>query len=156
MTTISSTANHAATIPQRRDSAPSPALLQAFQQSRKALWIGRILTGLMAAFLLLDASMKLLHVPAAVEGTTSLGYPLSMLTPLGIVQLGCLALYLVPRTAPLGALLWTGYLGGAVATHVRAGDSLFGHVLFPIYVATLLWAGLWLRDRRVRGILGER
>ena len=73
--------------------------------------------------------------------------------PLGILQLVLLALYLVPRTALLGAVLWTGYLGGAVATHVRVGNPLVSHVLFPVYVAALLWGGLWLRDRRTRALL---
>ena len=69
------------------------------------------------------------------------------------MQLACLILYLVPRTAPLGAVLWTGYLGGAIATHVRVGNPLFSHTLFPIYVAAMLWGGLWLRDARVRRLL---
>jgi hypothetical protein len=68
----------------------------------------------------------------------------------------CLIIYVVPRTAPLGAILWTGYLGGAIATHVRVGNPLASHTLFPIYVAALLWGGLWLRDRRVRGLLAAR
>jgi hypothetical protein len=119
----------------------------------KAIWAGRILSGIAALFLAFDAAMKILAVPAAVEGTTQLGYPASTLLGIGMVQLVCLALYLIPRTAPLGAILWTGYLGGAIATHVRVGNPLFTHVLFPIYVAALLWAGLWLRDRRVAALL---
>ena len=79
-----------------------------------------------------------------------------MVFSLGIVQLVCLAFYLVPRTAVLGAVLWTGYLGGAVATHVRIGHPLFSHVLFPVYVAVLLWVGLWLRDERLRTVLPVR
>jgi hypothetical protein len=100
--------------------------------------------------------MKVLEVPMAVEGTTSLGYPASVIFGLGVVQLLCLALYLIPRTALLGAVLWTGYLGGAIATHVRIGNPLFSHVLFPIYIAAFLWVGLWLRDLRVRAVFPLR
>lgn len=89
-------------------------------------------------------------------GTAELGYPTSVISALGVVQLVCLALYLVPRTAPFGALLWTGYLGGAIATHVRVESPLFSHVMFPIYVAAFLWLGLWLRDARVRGLFARR
>src|SRR5215813_13414941 len=125
-------------------------------RSQKAAWAGRVLSGIAVAFLALDASMKLPAVPAAVEGTVELGYPPNVLLGLGLVQLVCLALYLIPRTAPLGAVLWTGYLGGAIATHVRVGYPLFTHILFPIYVAVLLWGGLWLRDRRVGALLARR
>ena len=117
--------------------------------SKKALWTGRILSGIAVLFLAMDASMKVLQVKAAVDGTVALGYPANCLFYLGIVQLICLALYLIPRTAIIGAVLWTGYLGGAIATHVRISNPLFTHILFPIYVAIFLWAGLWLRDRRV-------
>jgi hypothetical protein len=121
--------------------------------SRKSLWAGRIMGGLAVAFLAMDAAMKLLRLPVAVEGTTQLGYPAGVVFPLGILQLVCLALYLWPRTAVLGAVLWTGYLGGAIATHVRIGNPLFSHVLFPVYVAALLWGSLWLRNPRVRAVL---
>jgi|SRR6185295_16236944 len=131
----------------------SPATSQI---SRKQLWTGRVLSGLAVLFLAFDATIKLLKLPPAVEGTTQLGYPESVIVALGIVQAVCLILYLMPRTSALGAILWTGYLGGAVATHVRVGNPLFSHVLFPIYVAALLWGGLWLRDRRVRGLLSKR
>ena len=79
-----------------------------------------------------------------------------MLFGLGVVQLACLAVYLVPRLSVMGAILWTGYLGGAVATHVRVGNPLFTHTLFPVYIATLLWLGLWLRDERLRAVLPVR
>lgn len=124
--------------------------------SRRAVLAGRCLSGFAALFLAFDASLKLMRVPEAVEGTASLGYSPGVLFPLGVIQAVCLALYLVPRTAPLGAILWTGYLGGAIATHVRVGNPLASHTLFPIYVAALLWGGLWLRDRRVRGLLARR
>jgi hypothetical protein len=121
--------------------------------SRKWIWVGRFLSGLAVLFLLFDAGMKLLRVPQAVQGTIELGYPEQVIVPLGLIQLACLILYLVPRTAVLGAILWTGYLGGAIATHVRLGNPLLTHVLFPVYVAALLWGGLWLRDERVRALL---
>jgi hypothetical protein len=100
--------------------------------------------------------MKLLQLPVAVEGTVQLGYPANTIFPIGVIQVVCLIAYLIPRTSPIGAILWTGYLGGAIATHVRVGSPLFTHVLFPIYVAALLWSGLWLRDGRVRGLLMRR
>ena len=113
-----------------------------------AIWAGRALSGLAVLFLTMDAVMKVLAPPFVVEGTAKLGYPVSMILPLGLIQLACLALYLIPRTALIGAVLWTGYLGGAIATHARAGDPLLSHTLFPIYVAVFLWGGLRLRDWR--------
>ena len=121
--------------------------------SRTARYAGWAMTAFAALFLAFDASMKLLQVPMAVSTTTELGYPASVIFKLGVLQLICLILYLVPRTAVLGALLWTGYLGGAIATHVRVQNPLFSHVLFPIYVALLLWGGLWLRYPRLRSLI---
>jgi hypothetical protein len=120
--------------------------------SRRAVWVGRVLSGIGAAFMAFDAALKILALPMAVEGSVRLGFAPGVVRPLGIVQLLCLVLYLFPRTAVLGAVLLTGYLGGAVETHVRLGDPLFSHVLFPTYVAALLWGGLWLRDGRVRAL----
>jgi hypothetical protein len=121
--------------------------------SRKQIWAGRVLSTLAVLFLLFDAIGKLLRPAAVVQGTAQLGWPASLLVPLGIIQVVCLILYLIPRTSVLGAILWTGYLGGAVATHVRIGQPLFTHILFPTYIAALLWGGLWLRDRRLRALL---
>lgn len=134
-------------------SLPSAPLAQAAPSSKGALWAGRILSGLAVLFLLFDLGMKLMMSPEAQQGTAALGYPVSVLPALGVLQAVLLVLYLVPRTSVLGALLWVGYLGGAVATHVRVGNPLFSHVLFPVYVAALLWLGLWLRDRRLRAVL---
>jgi hypothetical protein len=117
------------------------------------VWTGRVLSSIAVLFLAMDAMMKVMQIPAAVKGTTELGYPAGVLLPLGIIQLLCLALYLIQRTRVLGAILWTGYLGGAVATHVRIGNPLFSHILFPVYVAALLWGGLYLRDARLRSVL---
>lgn len=122
----------------------------------KQLWTGRVLSAVAVLFLLADAVGKLLRPQAVVEGTTQLGYSAAVILPLGIVQVVCLVLYLVPRTSVLGALLWTGYLGGAIATHVRLGNPLFTHILFPTYVAALLWLGLWLREQRLRALLPLR
>jgi hypothetical protein len=118
-----------------------------------SVWIARILGGLGVLFLAFDALMKVLMLAPAVEGTTQLGYAVHTIFPIGMLQVVLLVLYLVPRTTVLGAVLWTGYLGGAIATHVRMESPLFTHVLFPIYVAALLWAPLWLRDPRLRALL---
>ncbi len=137
------------TLAARRISSSS----SSWRPSRRAVVAGRISSGVGALFMAFDAAMKVLQAAPAMEGTAQLGYPTSVVLWLGVVQLVCLALYLIPRTAVLGAVLWTGYLGGAMATHVRVENSLFGHVLFPLYVAALLWGGLWLRDLRVRALL---
>jgi hypothetical protein len=114
------------------------------------------MAGLAVLFLLFDASIKVLKMPEAIKGTTDLGYQESVIVPLGILQFALLAIYLVPRSSVLGAVLWTGYLGGAIATHVRLGNPLFTHVLFPIYIAILLWGPLWLQDGHVRALLPMR
>ena len=117
---------------------------------------GYILTTLVALSLSLDSVLKVLALAPAVRGTTALGYPAESVVWIGAIELVCLVLYLVPRTAVLGALLLTGYLGGAVASHLRIGSPLFSHVLFPIYVAALLWGGLYLRETRLRALLPTR
>ena len=127
--------------------------MQSNIQMDTKLWAGRALTGVAVLFLTVDAGMKLLTLPPAVEATTQLGYPASAVFTLGVIQLVCLALYLIPRTAPVGAVLWTGYLGGAVATHFRVSAPLFSNTLFPIYIAILIWGGLFLRDRRVSALI---
>jgi hypothetical protein len=124
--------------------------------SRARLWTGRIMTGIVALFLLVDCAVKLLVIGPAVQGTIQLGYPVSVVFPLGLVLAACLALYLIPRTAVFGAVLLTGYLGGAIATHVRVANPLFSHTLFPIYVAILIWGGLYLRDSRVGALIAPR
>lgn len=121
--------------------------------ARRSRIAGLIVSGIAVLFLTWDVWMKLVLIPQAVDGTVSLGYPAAVIRPIGIAELACLVLYVVPRTAPLGAILFTGYLGGAIATHVRLENPLFSHILFPTYVAALLWGGLWLRDARVRALL---
>jgi hypothetical protein len=107
------------------------------------------------AFLLLDGAMKLLAIPVVTETMATLGWPADAGTArmLGVMTVGCALLYAYPRTRLLGAILLTAYLGGAVATHVRIGNPLFSHVLFGVYVGIAAWAGLWLRDPRVRALL---
>jgi DoxX-like family len=128
---------------------------QAAPVSKKTLWAGRIISALPALFLLLDGIMKLVKPAPVVEATVRLGYPESVILGLGIVLLASTVLYLVPRTAILGAILLTGYLGGAVATHVRVGEGPFP-VLFPVILGVLLWAGLWLRNDRLRALIPLR
>lgn len=120
-----------------------------------AKWAARVSGGLATAFLAFDTVIKVLVLAPAVEGTTQLGFPPSSVFWIGFVELIALALYLVPRTKPIGAVLWTGFLGGAIATHVRLGNPLLTHTLFPIYVAVLLWLPLYLRDARVRALVGR-
>lgn len=126
------------------------------RHSRAQVMTGRVLTSLATLFLLFDGVAKLFRPRMVLEGTVQLGYSPDVIIPLGVVLLVCLALYVVPRTAALGALLLTGYLGGAVATHVRVGDPLFSHILFPAYVAVLIWGGLVLRNPALRVILPVR
>ncbi len=121
---------------------------------RARLWSGRVLTSLVTLFLLFDVTLKLVHPPMVVEGTAKLGYPESSLLVTAILLLGSTLLHLLPRTATLGAILLTGYLGGAVATHLRVGDPVWSHTIFPVYVGVLIWAGLVLRRPSVAPLLG--
>jgi hypothetical protein len=118
--------------------------------------IGYALTGVAALFLAMDTVMKLLQLAPAVEGTTALGYPAGIVFLIGAIELVCLLLYLAPPTSVLGAVLMTGYLGGAIATHVRVGSPLPSHTLFPIYVALFVWGGLYLREPSLRALLPLR
>ena len=133
-----------------------PASLAPSVSSVAARWTGRALSGIAVLFLAFDAAFKLVATPEALAGTADLGWTPQHLPTLAAIQLVCLALYLVPRTAPLGAVLWTGYLGGAIATHLRIDNPLLTHTLFPIYVAALLWGGLYLRDARVRAAMASK
>src|SRR4051812_43320484 len=122
----------------------------------RSRWTGRVLSGIPVLFLAFDVAIKLAGVPAVAEASEKLGLPADLAPALALLLASCLALYLVPRTAVLGAVLLTGYLGGAVLTHVRVGDPLFSHTLFPVYVGALLWTGLYLRDARVRRLFAAR
>jgi hypothetical protein len=117
--------------------------------NKRSLWAGRIISALPALFLLVDGIMKLVKPAVVVEATIELGYPESVIVGIGAVLIACTILYLIPRTAVLGAIVLTGYLGGAVATHVRVGGPLFS-VIFPVILGVMLWGGLYLRDERVR------
>ena len=120
--------------------------------SKKLLWAGRIMSALPVLMLLLSGVMKLVKPAAVVEGFVRLGYPESLTVGIGIVELACAALYVVPRTSVLGAILLTAYLGGATATHVRIGEPFF----MPILLGVLVWGGLFLRDDRLRALLPLR
>ncbi len=123
--------------------------------SKVMVWAGRTMSAITSLFVLLDGLMKLLKPAPVVEATARLGYPENLILGLGILLLTCLAVYLIPRTSILGAILLTGYLGGAVSAHVRVRDDMFP-VLFPVIVGVLLWGGLFLRDARLRELLSLR
>ena len=122
----------------------------------KRPWTGYIISALPSLFLLLDALGKFVRPEAVVTGTVDLGYQQSVILPLGVILLACTLLYIIPKTSVLGAILLTGYLGGAVATHLRIGSPLFTHQLFPVYLGVLIWLGLYLRDARLRSLLPLR
>lgn len=131
---------------------PSP---QAAPISNKMLWAGRIVSALPVLFLLFDGGAKLVQPAPVVEAMVKLGYPASVIFSLGVVLLVPTLLYIIPRTAVLGAILLTGYLGGAVATHVRAQGSWLT-ILFPVFIGALIWGGLYLRESRLRALVPLR
>jgi hypothetical protein len=120
------------------------------------VWAGRILSGIAVAFLLFDASGKLLRVAPVMKGSVELGYPESAVLPMGVLLLVGVLLYVVPKTSVLGAIYLAAYLGGAVASHYRLGNPLATHVLFPVYVAAFVWGGLALRSPRLLELLAGR
>ena len=126
---------------------------QTMPGSNGMLWTGRIITGLVGLFLLFDCSVKLIKAPSAVQGTVQLGYPESAIVPVGTALLISLVLYLIPRTSILGAILLTGYLGGATATMVRVTSPW---VTFPVFIGMLAWAGLYFRDPVLRTLIPLR
>ncbi|MEP7210420.1 MAG: DoxX family protein [Alphaproteobacteria bacterium] len=122
----------------------------------KMYWAGWVVSGLVAAFLAFSASLKF-FAPAIVRETLSgLGWPVEYDLLIGVIEAGCVALYIVPQTAVLGALLETALLGAAVATNVRVSNPLFSHELFGVYLGVMVWGGLWLRDSRIRALLPFR
>ena len=123
--------------------------------NKGSLWAGRIISALPVLFLLVDGIMKVVKPPVVVEATIKLGYPEGVIIGIGVVLLACTILYLIPRTAVLGAILLTGYLGGAVATHVRVGGPVFS-VIFPVILGAMLWGGLYLRGERLRALIPLR
>jgi hypothetical protein len=129
--------------------APTPRA-----KTSKSVIAGRIMSGIITALLLADASIKFVtNNTALIEGAQQLGYSLEIMPVIGTVLLLCVLLYAIPRTSVFGALLLTGYLGGAVATHVRVGNPLFSHILFPTYVAVMVWGGLYLRNPKLRALV---
>lgn len=126
--------------------------------SKSTIWTGRVLSGLAVLFLLFDGVMKFFMdklPPEALEAGAALQWPIEKMPLVGTILLLCTFLYIIPRTSVLGAVLLTGYLGGAIASHVRVGSPLLTHTLFPIYVAVFIWLGLFLRDVRARNILAS-
>jgi hypothetical protein len=133
-----------------------PSDTQTAPVSKKMLWTGRIMNTLVVLFLLMDGVMKLINPAPVVEGMNKLGYPLSLTSVIGIVLLVCVVVFAIPRTSILGAILVTGYLGGAVASQLCVGLPLFSNVLFPVYMGVLIWAGLYARDGRLRALIPLR
>lgn len=128
----------------------------SLQPTKAQLWTGRVLSTLAILFLTFDSTLKLLRLPVVEEASAKLGYQNTTIFTIGMVLLACVILYAIPQTSVFGAMLLTGYLGGAVATHTRVGDPLFSHILFPTYVGTILWLGLYLREPRLRALVPFR
>jgi len=125
-------------------------------QRRGAAWTGRIISGIVVAFLLFDSITKIMLNPYVVKASANLGYGAGSIQAIGIILLTCVVVYVIPRTSILGAVLLTGYLGGAVEANLRAGTPLFSNLLFPVYFGILVWAGLYLRNRWVREFFSLR
>jgi len=124
--------------------------------SKGTLWAGRVISALVVLFLLFDGVIKLPPLAPVTESLAQLGYPVSLARGLGILTLVCTLLYALPRTSILGAILLTGLLGGAIATHLRVGSPIFTHLLFGAYLGAMVWGGLFLRDERVRALIPLR
>jgi hypothetical protein len=126
------------------------------QQSKTMTYVGWTLSVLVILFLIMDLNMKFMQLPIVFTTTEQLGWPTSSVTTLALLLLVATALYAFPKTSVLGAILLTGYLGGAVATHVRIGSPLFSHVLFGVYLGLFVWGGLYFRDARIRALIPLR
>lgn len=124
--------------------------------STKALWTGRIMSGLVILLLIVDGAMKLVPIDAVITTSRELAIPEHLARTLGVLTLIGTALYAWPRTSVLGAIFLTGYLGGAIYVHVRAGSPLFSHTLFGVYLGLVIWGGLYLRDGMVRALIPLR
>jgi len=140
----------------KREASPTIADSKVGSNSKVLFWLGWGLSGLTVLFMLFDGIAKLAMEQHVVEATTKIGYPVDAIRPLGIVLLACTVLYALPRTAILGAILLTGYLGGAVASKVRIEDPLFSSILFGVYFGIIAWGGLYLRDDRLRTLIPVR
>ena len=128
----------------------------ANQISKKSLWTGRIFSAIVVLFLLFDGVTKVLRVPAVKAASTRLGFSANLIVEIGITLLACTAIYVIPLTSVLGAILLTGYLGCAVVTNLRAGSPFFAETLFPVYFGALVWAALYLRDNGLRRLIPLR
>lgn len=128
--------------------------IRSFEIPPVQIWAGRILSAVVILFLTFDGTIKLVPIAAVTETLAQMGYPASagLARGLGVLLLLCTLLYAIPRTSLLGAVLLTGYLGGAIASHLRIGSPVFGHLLFGAYLGLMLWGGLYLRDRRARAL----
>ncbi len=135
-----------------------PTIVEKPPVSKPALWLGRILSGLVIVFLLFDGAIKLVPWPVVTETMDRIGYGSSetLARSLGIITIVCTILYAIPPTSILGAVLLTGYLGGAMASHLRIGSPLFSHILFGFYLGLMVWGGLWLRDKSLRASIPFR
>jgi hypothetical protein len=133
-----------------------PTDVQAAPAANKTLWIGRIMSGLVILFLLFDGAIKLIPLDIVTETSAQLGIPVHLARTLGVLTLAGALLYAMPQTSVLGAILLTGYLGGAVYVHLQASSPIFTHLLFGVYLGVLMWGGLYLRDARVRDLIPLR
>jgi hypothetical protein len=135
-----------------------PTVAENVPVPRSARWFGRVLSGLVIVFLLFDGAIKLVPWPIVTETMDKIGYGSSetLARTLGVITVACTVLYAIPPTSILGAILLTGYLGGAMASHLRIGSPLFTHLLFGLYLGLMLWGGLWLRDRNLRMLIPFR
>jgi hypothetical protein len=130
--------------------------IQTASPSPKMLWAGRIISALVVLFLVFDGVIKLVELPVVSETMQQLGYPPNLSRGLGILTLVITGLYAIPRTSILGAILLTGLMGGAMASHLRVGSPVFSHLLFGLYLGVMIWGGLYLRDERVRAAIPLR
>jgi hypothetical protein len=160
-----SSLNHASPIQRRRRAMNSktideamPTIAEPASVSKPALWLGRVLSGLVILFLLFDGAIKLVPWPVVTETMDRIGYGSSenLARSLGAITIACTVLYAIPPTSILGAILLTGYLGGAMASHLRIASPLFSHTLFGFYLGLMLWGGLWLRYRSLRALIPLR
>jgi hypothetical protein len=135
-----------------------PAVADKTPVSRPARWLGRVLSGLVIVFMLFDGAIKLVPWPIVTETMDRIGYGSSetLARSLGVIIAVCAVLYAIPPTSIVGAILLTGYLGGAMASHLRIGSPLFTHTLFGFYLGLMVWGGLWLRDRSLRALIPFR
>lgn len=126
--------------------------METSPRNMKLVWTGRVISVLVSLLFVWSAGMKLMALPSVIEGMGKLGLPASLMMPLGVLELSCVVVYLIPETAVVGAILFTGYLGGAILTHLRIGEPVYMQVLFGV----LIWFGLWLRDPRLRALMPWR